>query len=158
MQRVTVTIDDALLAALDAHAARRGYENRSEAIRDALRTALGMEEAPAADDADANRQPCIATLSYVYDHEKRELARRLTQVQHGHHDLTVASLHVHLDHGTCLEVSVLRGPADEVKQLADTVVTQRGVRYGNLHLVPAGEETHGHEHGHGHPHDHVHSR
>ena len=153
MQRVTLTIDDALLAALDAHAARRGYDNRSEAIRDALRTALGMAEAPAADDA-----PCIATLSYVYDHEKRELARRLTQVQHGHHDLTVASLHVHLDHGTCLEVAVLRGATDEVKHLADTVVTQRGVRYGHLHLVPAGEDASAHEHGHNQGHQHVHSR
>ncbi|MBS7542257.1 nickel-responsive transcriptional regulator NikR [Ancylobacter oerskovii] len=140
MQRVTVTIDDALLAALDAHAARHGYGNRSEAIRDALRTALlGTDAAPAADTA-----PCVATLSYVYEHEKRELARRLAQVQHGHHDLTVAALHVHLDHGTCLEVSVLRGPAGEVKQLADAVVTQRGVRYGQLHLVPAGEEPHAH--------------
>lgn len=132
MQRVTLTIDDALLAALDAHAARRGYDNRSEAIRDALRMALDVTAAPVADEA-----PCVATLSYVYDHEKRELARRLTQVQHGHHDVTVAALHVHLDHGTCLEVSVLRGPAGEVRALADEVVTQRGVRYGHLHLVPA---------------------
>lgn len=148
MQRVTLTIDDALLAALDAHAERHGYANRSEALRDALRAALGMAEAqaPVPDEA-----PCVATLSYVYDHEKRELARRLTQVQHGHHDLTVASLHVHLDHGTCLEVSVLRGAADEVRRLADSVVTQRGVRYGQLHLVPAGEDE---ETGHGH----VHSR
>lgn len=153
MQRVTLTIDDDLLAAIDAHGARRGYATRSEAVRDVLRGALGAADQP------LTEGHCHATLSYVYDHEKRELSRRLTQVQHGHHDLGVASLHVHLDHDTCLEVAVLSGPVDEVRALADAVVTQRGVRYGYLHLLPAEApqqvpdlHAHGHTHGHANPH------
>lgn len=158
MQRVTLTIDDALLAAIDAHGERHGYQNRSESVRDLLRAALGGEGAPA---APVEAGHCHATLSYLYDHEKRELARRLTQVQHGHHDLAVASLHVHLDHDTCLEVAVLRGPTADVKALADSVTTQRGVRYGHLHILPEGEEkpakhARGEAHAHAHPHDHAH--
>lgn len=42
MQRVTLTLDDDLLAALDALSARRGYHNRSEAVRDILRDALNQ--------------------------------------------------------------------------------------------------------------------
>ncbi|MCS0503151.1 nickel-responsive transcriptional regulator NikR [Ancylobacter mangrovi] len=162
MQRVTLTIDDALLATVDAYAARHGYATRSEAVRDALRAALsgaslappsllegdpaGEPAAPPGPPADP-AVPCHATLSYVYDHEKRDLSRRLTKVQHGHHHLAVASLHVHLDHDTCLEVAVLRGPADAVRSLADEVVTQRGVRYGHLHLLPAPADAHpGHAH------------
>lgn len=137
MQRVTLTIDDDLLAAIDAHGARHGYASRSEAVRDMLRASLGGADTPV---AEAEAGHCHATLSYLYDHEKRELARRLTQVQHGHHDLAVASLHVHLDHDTCLEVAVLRGPTSEVKALADSVTTQRGVRYGHLHILPEGED------------------
>ena len=79
---------------------------------------------------------CIATLAYVYDHETRDLGRRLNQAQHKHHDLQVATLHVHLDHDSCLEVAVLRGPAKAVRALADDTVSQRGVRHGQLHLVP----------------------
>ncbi len=149
MQRVTLTIDDALLEALDAHAARHGYANRSEALRDALRRALLTPDAPEAPAGAEDAARCYATLSYVYDHEKRELARRLTQVQHGHHDLAVASMHVHLDHDTCLEVAVLRGPAGALRRLADSVVTQRGVRHGHLQVLPAGEAA---DHTHPHPH------
>ena len=131
MQRVTVTLDDDLLAGLDAVAARDGYASRSEALRDILREALAKPER-GTDDA-----PCVATLSYVYDHETRELARRITHVQHAHHALSVASLHVHLDHETCLEVAVLKGPVREVEAMAAQVTNQRGVRYGQLHVIPA---------------------
>lgn len=133
MQRVTVTLDDDLLASLDARAAARGYGSRSEALRDLVRDALGREATAAAG------SPGFATLSYVYEHEVRDLARRLTHRQHEHHDLTVASMHVHLDHETCLEVAILKGASDELRALADAMTSQRGVRFGHLHLIPAPE-------------------
>ncbi len=134
MQRITITIEDDLLAWVDQVMRRRGYPSRSEAFRDLVRESLGREAA-AADGGG----PCVATLTYVYDHERRDLARRLTHVQHDHHELNVATLHVHLGHDTCLEVAVLKGPHGAVQELADAVVTQRGVRHGHLHVVPGGE-------------------
>lgn len=131
MERVTITIEDDLLAAMDALVARRGYPSRSEAVRDIVREALSADER-----ADT-RSPCFAALSYVYDHHKRELAKRLTESQHDHHDLTVAALHVHLDHDTCLEVAVLKGRRGEVEALADSITSQRGVRHGRLHIISA---------------------
>lgn len=131
MQRVTMTIDAEQLATLDAYASARGYSSRSEAMRDILREVEARELAQAAEGA------CFATLSYVYEHETRELARRLTAAQHAHHDLSVAALHVHVDHDDCLEVVVLKGPVAEVRAFADTVTTQRGVRAGSLHVIPA---------------------
>ena len=104
MERVTITIDEALLATIDRLVERKGYASRSEAVRDLVREAV---DRAAREDAAA---PCVATLSYVYDHAVRDLARRLTQSHHDHHDLAVASMHVHLDHAACLEVAVLRGP------------------------------------------------
>jgi CopG family nickel-responsive transcriptional regulator len=143
VQRVTVTLDEELVAALDAFAETRGVGSRSEALRDLVRDGLkrqALESAP---------QPSYATLSYVYDHGTRDLARRLTQSQHDHHDLTIASLHVHLDHARCLEVAVLRGSSDRVRRLADDMIGQRGVRYGQLALIPdesaAGSPHHGRE-------------
>ena len=79
---------------------------------------------------------CVATLSYVYEHETRELARRLTTVQHHHHDLSVATLHIHVSESDCLEVVVLKGAVRDVQSFADGITTQRGVRLGNLHVMP----------------------
>ncbi|MGU3495743.1 nickel-responsive transcriptional regulator NikR [Xanthobacteraceae bacterium A53D] len=133
MQRITITIDDDLLETVDALAATRGYATRSEAIRDLIRR--GALEATTLDD----HTPCVGVLGYVYDHETRAMAQRLSSTFHAHHDLTVASMHVHLDHDACLEVTVVKGPQADIQSLADGIASQRGVRHANLHLVPETE-------------------
>jgi CopG family nickel-responsive transcriptional regulator len=154
MQRITVSLDDDLAAALDRHARTHRYASRSEALRDILR---GVRARQQLGDGDADGF-CIATLTYVYDHETRGLGQRLTQSQHKHHDLQLATLHVHLDHDSCLEVSVLRGSVKAVRDLADETVSQRGVRHGQLHLVPADRARGRHSHGGGsHEHEHIHA-
>lgn len=131
MQRVTVSIDDDLLDALDALVGAHGYQNRSEALRDLLREGLGRTEP--ADPAAS----CTAALVYVYDHARRELPRRLTGEAHDHHELGVATLHVHLDSHSCLEVAVLKGARGAVQHMADHVIAERGVRHGQLVMLPA---------------------
>ena len=147
MQRVTVTLDDDLMEELDRLIAIRGYQNRSEAIRDLARAGLRQ----AAQDT-GSQQHCVGILSYVYDHAARDLARRLTSTFHSHHDLTVASMHVHLDPENCLEVGILKGPMTEVQHFAEHVIAERSVRHGSLQIVPA-EATPSPGHGH-HGHDH----
>jgi CopG family transcriptional regulator, nickel-responsive regulator len=153
MQRLTITIDDDLLGEVDEFMASRGYANRSEAFRDLLRS--GLEGSGA--EATGNRN-CIATLSYVYDHTARELPKRLTQEAHDHSDLAQATLHVHVDHETCLEVTVLKGPSTQVKAFADHVIAERGVRHGHVVMMPIeAPRGHGHSHDHGHAHPHSHA-
>ena len=106
MQRVTITIDDDLLAELDRLVVARGYQNRSEAIRDLTRAGMQHTAPETAPD-----QQCVAALVYVYDHGVRELAKRLTHAFHDHHDMAVSTMHVHLDHDSCMEVTVLKGRA-----------------------------------------------
>lgn len=150
MQRITITIDDDLMEEIDNIIKKKNYQNRSEAIRDLARA--GIQHSSSAIEGNP---PCVGALVYVYDHESRELSKRLTRTFHEQHDLTLASLHVHLDHGSCMEVSMLKGEADRVSQLAEQVITERGVRYGKLILVP--DNTGGHEHlHHGHTHHHEH--
>ncbi len=141
MQRITITIDDDLLEAIDGLMTERGYTSRSEAFRDIVRD---MTDRRGAADPKAE---CIATLSYVFDHATRDLASRLTHAHHDHHDLSVASMHVHLDHEACLEVSVLRGPSGTVTAFANTLATQRGVRHTRLHLIPVRVSKANHKHG-----------
>ncbi|HTY70300.1 MAG TPA: nickel-responsive transcriptional regulator NikR, partial [Alphaproteobacteria bacterium] len=131
MQRVTITMDDDLAAELDRYMSARGYANRSEAIRDLARS--GLQQA-AIETADSHE--CVATLSYVYDHEARELPKRLTRGFHDHHEFAQATLHVHLDHDSCLEVTVLKGRSADVKAFADHVIAERGVRHGHVVFIP----------------------
>jgi CopG family nickel-responsive transcriptional regulator len=158
MQRITLSIDDELAASLHRHMKKRRYTSRSEALRDILREAHAREQLEERRTAKEDGRFCVATLAYVYDHATRDLGRRLTRAQHKHHDLQVATLHVHLDHESCLEVSVLRGPASAVRSLADETTSQRGVRHGQLHLVPAAlaNERHGHG-GDRQAHEHIHA-
>ena len=154
MQRVTITLDDELMAELDAIIAARGYQNRSEAIRDLARA--GIREAAATTE---RARDCVAAL--VYDHAARQLAKRLTSAYHDHHELSLASLHVHLDHDTCLEVTVLRGTSDDVQHFGEHIIAERGVRHGKLVRMPTEPpgakgkiaQMHHHDHGHGHHHD-----
>jgi CopG family transcriptional regulator, nickel-responsive regulator len=140
MQRLTITIDDDLVAEVDEFIAQRGYANRSEAFRDLVRS--GLEHS--GDRTTGNRQ-CIATLSYIYDHAARELPKRLTKDFHDHHELAQTTLHVHIDHDSCLEVTVLKGKGAEVKAFADHVIAERGVRHGHVVILPI-EQHHGHSH------------
>ena len=141
MQRITISVDDELLGLVDALCTRRGYASRSEAIRDILRETQAREAA-----AGEGGARCVAALSYVYEHETRDLARRLTSAQHHHHDLSVATMHVHLDQEECLEVAVLKGTVAQVREFGDSLVTQRGVRLGHLHVVPVAEHLRRHDH------------
>jgi CopG family nickel-responsive transcriptional regulator len=142
MQRTTITLDDDLVARLDEFMADRRYANRSEAIRDLVRS--GLEQSTLAQSPDAQ---CVAAAIYVFDHEARELASRLTHAAHHHHDLSISTLHVHLDHESCMEVSVLRGRVGDVQHYADHVIAERGVRHGRLVLVPVTEQAEAHAHG-----------
>jgi CopG family nickel-responsive transcriptional regulator len=150
MQRVTITIDDELDAELDRFMRARGYANRSEVIRDLARSGLQQ----AAVEVSGSR-PCLAALVYVYDHEARELPKRLVRDFHGRHDLAQATLHVHLDHDSCMEVTVLKGRGSDVQQFANHIIAERGVRHGQVVYLPAGAA---HSHGRGETHSHAHSQ
>lgn len=130
MDRFTISLDESLAAAFDALIAERGYANRSEAVRDILRMHL-QQSAEKRDGKGA----CVANLSYVYNHHERDLAERLTSIQHAHHDLTVSTMHAHLDHHECIETVMLKGPTKRVREFADELIAERGVRHGMLNLV-----------------------
>lgn len=104
MERFTVSLDDALANEFDRLIAERGYGNRSEAVRDIIRRHLDHWRESI--DADG---PCVANLSYVYNH----------------HDLTVSTMHAHLDHEHCIETVILKGPASAVRKLADAITMRR---------------------------------
>jgi CopG family nickel-responsive transcriptional regulator len=126
LTRVSISLENTLLGAFDRRNAEKGYATRSEAIRDLIRDRLIREEAERAEGEQ------VAVVFLVFDHHARELAARLIDKQHHHHELVVSSLHVHLGERHCLEVSVLRGPVNKVRHLGDELLATKGVLHGDM--------------------------
>lgn len=150
VQRLTISLDDNIAEAIDRFMVEKGYSNRSEAIRDLVRDSLlrAKREQPL-------MRECVAAVSYVYDYDGRDLAMRLDRAQHEQHDLTIATMRTRLDHRHCMEVTMLKGHTASVQKLAETIVAERGVRFGQINIVPIRSDADHHSHGeHGHTHSH----
>ena len=133
VERFGVSIDDEILSRFDELIKQRGYTSRSEAIRDLMRQEFVKTEWS---DPDAE---VVGTITVVYEHHEHELANTLAELQHQHHDSIVCSTHIHLDAHNCLEVIVIRGRAEDVRIVADTLVSTRGVKHGQLVCTTTGK-------------------
>ena len=133
LTRFGISMDAELLAQFDELLGKKGYGNRSEGVRDLVRGALVEDQWARGD------EETVGTVTIVYDHHTRDLADKLTEHQHSHHDAIISSLHVHLDHHNCLEVVVVRGSADQVRRLADEMIGTKGVKHGKLAMTTTGQ-------------------
>lgn len=145
--RFGVAMEGSLLEEFDALVAARGG-SRSELLRDLVRAEVTRSRV-------ASGGTAVAALTLVYDHHVRDLTERLTDFQHALGEKVNSALHVHLDHDHCLEVVVMKGPADELKRASEKLLATRGVKHGGLELIalePAEPQAHVHPHEHPHPH------
>lgn len=132
--RFGISMEKKLLDRLDKEIVKRGFTNRSEAIRDLIRNQL-VEV-----DWSRDEEEVAGTITIIYNHHVRGLSDLLLEVQHKHHDLIVSVMHVHLEHEHCLEVMVIKGPAGEAKQLANRLIGVKGVKHGKLTITSTGKE------------------
>ncbi len=151
MQRFTISLDDSLAADFDQLVAARGYENRSEAVRDLIRERLGHQLLDA-----SQAKWCVATATYVYSHHEGAVTARILDLQHDNHDLVVSSLRTYLDHDNCMEVMILRGATQAVQDCASQLIALRGVRHGRVEILPLVRVEGPHRHSRGGPQPHSH--
>ncbi len=130
--RFSVSMDSDLLDRFDRMLRSRGYQNRSEALRDVIREALVRDEWE-------HDEEIVGTITLVYDHHKKELSDRLNAIQHDHYDLVLSALHIHLDHDNCLEVVAVRGKASRIREIADILLSTKGVKHGKLSATTTGK-------------------
>ena len=126
VERIGISLDTNLLAQFDRLMGEKGYQNRSEAVRDLIRDKL-VEEEWAAPKGEA-----VATVLLVYEHDAMEISQKMTSLEHGEFHRIVATMHVHMDHDNCLEIVVLRGPGREIKALGEKLISLRGVKHGRF--------------------------
>jgi CopG family nickel-responsive transcriptional regulator len=131
LSRTGVSLEDDLLQEFDRLIGKRGYANRSEAIRDLIREALLSERVK-------SNKPVVGTLTIVYDHHVPNLAQKLTEVQHHAGAMILAATHIHLDHNYCLEVIIMKGRGRDLQAVADGMLALRGVELGKLVLTNSG--------------------
>jgi len=124
--RFGVSIEPDLLKKFDKIIKKKGYANRSEAIRDIIRKNLITEKT---EDPDTE---AIGTLTMIYDHHAGNLTNRLLDLQHDHHKEILTTTHIHVDHDTCLEVLVIKGKTGNIQKLADNIKSLKGIKHGEL--------------------------
>jgi CopG family nickel-responsive transcriptional regulator len=129
VERIGVSLDKKLLSMFDKLIAKRGYQSRSEAIRDLIRQQLSSEQ------LSNPKARAVAAVCLVYDHHATKLMEKLIGLQHSHVLQTISAMHIHLDEHNCLEVIVLRGRVDEIEKTAENIVSLKGVKLGRINFV-----------------------
>jgi CopG family nickel-responsive transcriptional regulator len=130
IKRFGVSILDNLLEQFDSYINKKGYQTRSKAIEDLIREALKKESL-------RSGKQGSGAIVLVYDHHKRELVSKLTDIQHDYHKLVICNQHVHLEHHNCMEIIVVKGTFAQMQELADTLQSTKGVKSAELSIADA---------------------
>jgi len=130
--RLSLSLEKDLLDRLDALVRERGFENRSEYVRDLVRDKLVEKEW-------AHDTEVLATLTLAFDHHARRLGEKLVDLQHHHHHEILATTHMHLSEHLCAEMIMIRGTARQVRTIADLLVKQKGILHSALAMSSTGE-------------------
>ncbi len=121
--RVGVTFPPDLLREFDETTEKMGYDSRSKAIQDSVRSFLTEYRL-----LQKRKGTSAGVLVMVYDHEVKGLENALVEAQHKHSRVIYSSLHVHLSERECLQAVAVKGDADEIRKLAQELATKKGVK------------------------------
>lgn len=131
--RFAVSLDRELLNKFDRVIEKQGYNNRSEAIRDLIRDKLVTQDWD-------DKEETVGTITLIFNHHLYSLSEDITSKQHEHHALIISSMHLHLDHDNCLEIIAVKGKGNKIRELADSLISIKGVKHGKLTLTTSGKE------------------
>ncbi len=134
LKRFGISLEEELLKKFDKLIAVEGYTNRSEAIRDMIRATLVRKE------WNEGNKETAGVVTLVYDHHQFELAQKMTDIQHKDFEIVISSLHIHVDKKNCLEVILLKGKSREIKRVADTLISTKGVKHGRFIFTTTGKD------------------
>ncbi|WGI17248.1 nickel-responsive transcriptional regulator NikR [Methanonatronarchaeum sp. AMET-Sl] len=131
--RIGVSIDSKLLEKFDDKIEEKMYANRSEAIRDLIRDFLVTDE------LEYSNEEVIGSLTLVYSHDTRGISDKLNQLQHEDFTNVLSSVHLHLNEDNCMEIVAIQGNSDKIKEIADKLISSKGVKHGKLVMTSYNE-------------------
>ena len=132
LTRFSVSIDEDLMGAFDAKIKKDRCPTRSKAVGDLIRSSLVQTEWRAGDEV-------AGAIVLVYDHHKRDVGKRLTDVQHDCHHAIISTQHVHLDHDNCLEIVAVRGKPHEIEAIVKRLKSVKGLKHVSLAAGTTGQ-------------------
>ena len=131
VSRISISLPPELLSELDGMVQGRGYGSRSQAIGDMVNYQLAEHKRMLGNEVMAG------TLTLLYDRSVRALQKRLADTQYRYIDEVISSLHVHLSENQMLEIVLVQGPAARLQDIANEMISLRGVITGRLQLLAA---------------------
>ncbi len=133
LTRFGISLEKSLLGKFDRLIKKRNYTNRSEAFRDLIRKELIKEEWKVGSNI-------AGAITLIYDHHKRDLLNKLTDIQHDFHDVIISNQHIHLNHHNCLEIIAVKGSPKRAQKLSDMLHSVKGVKGATLSMSSTGNE------------------
>jgi CopG family nickel-responsive transcriptional regulator len=134
IERIGVSLEKELLATFDKVISGRGYKNRSEAIRDLIRSNLSQIK------IEHKKTPAIGAIFLIYDHHTAHISNVFKKLRHEKPIKTVSSIHVYIDRHNCLEILIVRGLASDINMMGEKIISLRGVKHGYINLVAIDEK------------------
>lgn len=125
LTRFSVSLDEGLVRQFDARIKADRCPTRSKAVGDLIRGSLVATEWRTGGEV-------AGAIVMVYDHHKRDVVRKLTEVQHDCHDAIISTQHVHLDHDNCLEIVAVRGAPPDVEAIVKRLKSVKGLKHVSL--------------------------
>ena len=125
VRRFGVSLEEDILAELDAFVVDNQFPNRSQAIRHLI-------ELQSIDKKWLCDNEVAGAVVLVYDHHKNDISRQANDIQHDYHHLILSTQHIHLDHDMCLETITVKGKAGKLQKLADKLRGIKGIQHSEL--------------------------
>jgi CopG family nickel-responsive transcriptional regulator len=135
IERIGVSLENDLLATFDKVISDKGYKNRSEAIRDLIRSHLSQIR------LEHKKTPAIGAIFLIYDHHTAHISNVFKKLRHHKPIKTISSIHVYIDKNNCLEILIVRGMASDINAMGEKMISLRGVKHGYINIVAVNEET-----------------
>lgn len=128
--RFSVSLEEDLLKELDSYTSDNNFSNRSQALRHLIEKNIVERKWHC-------NNVVAGAVVMIFDHTRNEIITRSNEVQHEYYDLILSSQHFHLDHENCLEIIALKGPANDLTELADKLISIKGIKHGKLVMSKA---------------------
>jgi len=132
--RFSISISPDLLKRFDQAIREKSYRSRSKAIRDLIVNFIVEREWEKSD------REVMGSLTILYDHESKGLLDKLLDIQHERRQNIISTMHTHIDEHNCMEILAVRGYPDEIRNLADKILSCKGVKHGRLVMSVTGAE------------------
>jgi CopG family nickel-responsive transcriptional regulator len=117
---ISLSIPSTLLEKVNDYSREQGFANRSEIVRQALRTFISESKR-----LNELKGKITATITIIY--RKHAKTGQITDIQHTYGNIVQTFLHTHIEEDHCLEVIIAKGEAQIIKAFINALKTNRQI-------------------------------